>query len=60
MLQMSSSQKLLNWCSKHILLLKKNIRIRHKLNNLDGLLKELKLYMNDHMKILENLFLSEN
>jgi hypothetical protein len=24
-------------------------RIRHKLNNLDGLLKELKLYMNDHM-----------
>jgi hypothetical protein len=35
-------------------------RIRHKLSNLDGLLKELKLYMNDHMKILENLFLSEN
>jgi hypothetical protein len=29
-------------------------RIRHKLNNLVGLLKELKLYMNDHMKILKS------
>ena len=29
-------------------------RIRHKLNNLDVLLKELKLYMNDHMKILKS------